>query len=251
MSKSACIPDENSQHIGKSITSTSKTMFGCPRSEEKRRNSHEARSELRKKFGENIKVSMQALSNTSDIRCKLEQRAVSTNSNQQKEKFNGLLAVLNELTAQHLGPDCKEYMNSILTLEYTLELYLGYQTNYVSNTATKDTYQQFVEALLHPNTGLFISIVYLPSNGKSYVIQRSPDGSTESALDYILNELRSGQEESNRFELNSESVQSILSTMDSEWDRKIACVLLGVNRLVVTYCQGCEIVTKLIYISST
>ena len=60
-----------------------------------------------------------------------------------------------------------------------MELYLGYQTPYVSNTATKDTQQKFVEALLNQNTG----------NGKSNVIQRSPDGSTESALDYIVTQV--------------------------------------------------------------
>ena len=44
----------------------------------------------------------------------------------------GLLAVLDELTAQYLGPDGKERMNSILPLKYAMEIYLGYQTDYVS-----------------------------------------------------------------------------------------------------------------------
>ena len=53
----------------------------------------------------------------------------------------------------------------------------------VSNKATEHTKQQFVEAILNPNTGLFVSIVRIPSMDKSYIVLRSPDGSTEPVLD--------------------------------------------------------------------
>lgn len=178
-------------------------------------------------------MSTQTLFCTSEIRRKLQQKLPKAETKQHREKLNGLASILNELTAQHLGSDGKEYMNSIIPLGYALELYLGYKTGYVSNTVTEHTKQQFVEAILNPNTGLFVSIVRIPSTDKSYVVLRSPDGSTESVLDSILNEFSNKEESKSRFELNSETVQSILSVMDSEWDRKIACVLLGVNRLVL------------------
>jgi hypothetical protein len=121
-------------------------------------------------------------------------------------------------------------MTGILPLDYALELYLGHQTDYVPNTATQDTKIQFNETLLNANTGLFVSIVRLPSIGKSYVVLRPADGNMEPALDVILQDLNNQREEKSKFELNPQTVQSILSTMDSEWDKKVACVLLGVNR---------------------
>ena len=207
------------------------------------RGPHDARSDLRKnvKYGtsECIKMSMQTLSCTSEIRRKLQQKLLKAETKQHREKLNGLVSILNELTAQYLGSDGKEYMNSIIPLEYAEELYLRYKTDYVSNRASEHTKQQFVEAILNPNTGLFVSIVRIPSTDKSYVVLRSPDGSTEPVLDCILNEFSNKEESKSRFELNSETVQSILSTMDSEWDRKIACVLLGVNRLVLSWLYTC------------
>ena len=102
-------------------------------------------------------------------------------------------------------------MNSIIPLGYALELYLGYKTDYVSNTDTEHTKQQFVEAIrLNPNTGLFVSIVRIPSTDKSYVVLRSHDGRTEPVLDCILNEFSNKEESKSKFEWNSETVQSIL-----------------------------------------
>ena len=201
----------------------------------KKAGSHDAHSELRAsvKFGfsQCIKVSMQTLSSTTELHEKLEQKVVSAKTTQQRDKINRL-ALLSELTntAQFQGPDGREYMTGILPLVYALELYLGHQTGYVPNTATQDTKIQFNETLLNSNTGLFISIVRIPSIGKSYVVLRPSDGNMEPALDVILQELNNQCEEKSRFELNSQTVQSILSTMDSEWDKKVACVLLGVNR---------------------
>ena len=144
---------------------------------------HDARSDLRKnvKYGSSkyIRVSMQTVSCISEIHHKLQQNLLKAKTKQHREKLNGLVSILNELTAQYLGSDGKEYMNSIIPLEYALEVYLGYKTDYVSSMATEHTKQQFVEAILSPNTGLFVSIVIIPSTDKSYVILRSPDGSTE------------------------------------------------------------------------
>ena len=220
------------------VTNMSGNNKDCGNPSKKKAGPHDARSRLRAnvKFGVSqcIKVSMQTLSSTSELREKLMQKLVSAKTTQQREKMNGLLALLNELTAQYeltaQARDGREYTTAILPFEYALELYLGYQTGYVPNTATQDTKIQFTETLLNPNTGLFVSIIRLSSLGKSYIVLRPPDGNMEPALDFILEELNNKPEEKTRFDLNSETVQSILSTMDSEWDKKVACVLLGVNR---------------------
>ena len=206
----------------------------CGEPSKKKAGPHDARSSLRAsvKFGVSqcIKVSMQTLSSTSELREKLVQKLAIAKSKQQRDKISGLLALLNELTAQFQARDGREYATAILPFDYALELYLGYQTGYVPNTATQDIKIQFTETLLNSNTGLFVSVIRLSSLGKSYIVLRPPDGNMEPALDFILEELNNQQEEKNRFDLNSETVHSILSTMDSEWDKKVACVLLGVNR---------------------
>ena len=48
---------------------------------------------------------------------------------QHRAKLNGLVSILNELPAQYLGSDGKQYMNSSTPLEYAMELYLGYETD--------------------------------------------------------------------------------------------------------------------------
>jgi hypothetical protein len=79
----------------------------------KKAGSHDARSELRAsvKFGVSqcIKVSMQTVSSTTELREKLEQKLASAKTTQQKDKINGLLAILSELTAQFQGSDGREY----------------------------------------------------------------------------------------------------------------------------------------------
>ena len=158
------------------------------------------------------------------------QKLAIAKSKQQRDKISGLLALLDELTAQFQARDGREYATTILAFDYAIELYLGYQTGYVPNTATQDIKTQFTETLLNSNAGLFVSIIRLSSLGKSYIVLRPPDGNMEPALDFILEELNNQQEEKNRFDLNLETVHSILSTMDSEWNKKVECVLLGVNR---------------------
>lgn len=97
------------------------------------RGPHDARSDLRKnvkyRTSECIKVSTQTLSCTSEIRRKLQQKLLKAETKENREKVNGLASILNELTAQYLGSDGKEYMNSIIPLGYALELYLGYKLN--------------------------------------------------------------------------------------------------------------------------
>ena len=94
---------------------------------------HDALSKLRKnvKYGTSqcLKVSMQTLSCTSEICCKLQQRLLKAETKQHRAKINGLVSILNELTAQYLGSDGKQYMNSSTPLEYAMELYLGYETD--------------------------------------------------------------------------------------------------------------------------
>ena len=171
----------------------------CGEPSKKKAGPHDARSSLRAsvKFGVSqcIKVSMQTLSSTSGLREKLVHKLAIAKSKQQRDKISGLLALLNELTAQFQARNGREYATAILPFDYALELYLGYQTGYVPNTVTQDIKIQFTETLLNSNTGLFVSIIRVSSLGKSYIVLRPPDGNMEPALDFILEELNNQQEE--------------------------------------------------------
>lgn len=49
--------------------------------------------------------------------------------------MNGLITVYYELISQEIGSDGKEFRKSILSLDYCLEIYLGYKTDFVPGSA--------------------------------------------------------------------------------------------------------------------
>ena len=74
--------------------------------------------------------------------------------------MNGLITVYYELISQELGSDGKESRKSILSLDYCLEIYLGYKTDFVPGSAlTKDDKVSFQDCLLHDRYGLPVYIV--------------------------------------------------------------------------------------------
>lgn len=83
----------------------------------------------------------------------------------EQEKLNGLIAVYNELISQEIGSDGKESRKSILSLDYCLEIYLGYKTDFVPGSAlAKDDKVSFQDRLLHDTYGLPVSIVNTQTN---------------------------------------------------------------------------------------
>ena len=74
-------------------------------------------------------------------------------SRKEIDKFNGRIVVFDELTVKSVknGISC---VQSILSMKYTLDIYLGYKTDYVVGTKTADDQKSFQENLLHPQYDL-------------------------------------------------------------------------------------------------
>lgn len=143
-------------------------------------------------------------------------------TNQQKiEKYKGLLELLKLLVVV----ECP------ISFQETFETYDGYQS-YSNNTPKGKL--EFRDILLHPVSGLPVYIMFKPN--VHHIIAIRPDGShhTASLLQWLFLE-RDQTKDDNLIEergltLNASNTAVILESMESEWDRKCARVLLGSTR---------------------
>jgi len=81
---------------------------------------------------------------------------------------------------------------------------------------------------LHLQYGLCVIIAKLV-RGERIIILRSDDCDLHMPLDLLAKELKPTQADI-QLSLTAELLKAMLSSMDSEWDRKVARVLLGSNR---------------------
>ncbi len=150
---------------------------GSPRLDTtKLRGKNESRSELRQKvhtITDYVKVSMQCCSLSTNLSLLNEFLEKST-SQKEIDKFKGLIAVFDELTAKSVknGISC---VQSILSMKYALDIYLGYKTDYVAGTKTADDQKSFQENLLHPQYGLRVYVVNLPFTKERFILLRPSD----------------------------------------------------------------------------
>ena len=143
-------------------------------------------------------------------------------TNQQKiEKCKGLLELLKLLVVV----ECP------ISFQEAFENYDGYQS--FSNN-TPEGKLEFHDLLLHPVNGLPVYMMFKPND--RHIIAIRPNGShhSESLLRWLL--LEPGQTnddsliEKRGLTLNASNTAAILESMESEWDRKCAHVLLGSTR---------------------
>ncbi len=156
----------------------------------------------------------------------LQELKASLKSVAEINKINGLLAVLEHLLLTKIMEDGKEVPNSHLKFEAALELFLGFDTSYVPGS--KDSYdvKRFQYALLHPKCGLCVYI-FNPLSRDGYIILRSDDVDFSTFLVHLSTDLSSKSINESRFQLNKETVQMLLKSMDSEWDKKVVRIILG------------------------
>lgn len=143
-------------------------------------------------------------------------------ANQQKiEKCKGLLELLKLLVVV----ECP------ISFQEAFETYDGYQL-YSNNTPQGKL--GFRDLLLHPVSGLPVYIMFKPN--VHHIIAIRPDGShhTESLLRWLFLERDQTKDDNLNEErgltLNASNTAAILESMESEWDRKCARVLLGSTR---------------------
>ena len=139
--------------------------------------------------------------------------------------MNSLIAVYYELISQEIGSDGKESRKSILSLDYCLEIYLGYKTDFVPGSAlTKDDKVSFQDCLLHDRYGLPVYIVNTQTN-KFVVLRPDEIDLTEIFHKLIASFVSKAESEK---QLTIEILRIILDTI--EWDMKMAKTLLTYQR---------------------
>ncbi|XP_070570891.1 uncharacterized protein [Ptychodera flava] len=143
------------------------------------------------------------------------------------DRLNGLVAVYNHLTSNCVYEDGSEKSKPFITFDEGLEVFLGYKTTYVSQTLTHDDKHSFLNALLHPKWGLTVHVITMEATHCRYIVLRPDDVDLEIFLDEFC---KSNEDTDERLACEKETIKNILATVDTEWDRKVARVLLGTNR---------------------
>ena len=201
---------------------------GRPRKENtKLRGKNDARSELTKKacFSAFVSTSLQPCS-LKDNQITLE-RICQKQMEEIRLKIQGLLAVLHSLQAEHIAQDGKPYDTSFISFDEATEIYFAYQNKVPP--FTKADHNNFTYALLHQTWGLCVHIIFVERLNKRFIVLR-PDF---CSLEVFLDMLCSSDNINVPFgctKLDSETIQGIMQTVDTEWDRKVARVFLGASR---------------------
>lgn len=84
--------------------------------------------------------------------------------------------------------------------------------------------------ILHPQYGLRVYIVNLPFTKENFVLLKPSDVDLPAVFDCLANSFLEGDNKKYWFPVRSDVIQGILSTMDTEWDRKVSRVLLCAKR---------------------
>lgn len=210
-------------------------MAGRPRLKETElRGKNDARAELtanaRVACGEtrNVLKSLQPCS-LKDNRRVLHNILERTSPSQldQKNKILGLIAVLDAIQCEQIGQDGKAYDRSFLRFDEAVELFFAHYNKgppFVNTDKDK-----FMYAILHEKWGLCVYVVFVEHVHHRLIVLRPDSCNLETFLDIISRPAPSRVSEST-LELTAENVKEILATVDTEWDRKVARVLLAAER---------------------
>ena len=141
------------------------------------------------------------------------------------DHLRGLKAVLQELLASTVEVNGTERIKSFMSFEEAFTLFLGY-TKYATAMTQKSVTERkrFRELLCHPDFGLCIYLVTIRDFRGVYIkelIVLRPD---EADFGGFLEEITNPNHISNAAGKNSLSrdlIQTLISNMDSEWDKKV------------------------------
>ena len=150
----------------------------------------------------------------------------SPSNDDKRKKIAGLLAVLDALQCEHIGVDGKAYDNSILRFEEAMELFFAHHNK--GQPFINTDKDKFLYALLHEEWGLCVYIVFVECLNQRLVILRPDSCNLDTFLDMLSKAApRSSSMTEDTLQLHAENVHEILATVDTEWDRKVARVLLA------------------------
>ncbi|KXJ23812.1 hypothetical protein AC249_AIPGENE11233 [Exaiptasia diaphana] len=214
--------------------SSTKSKAGRPRlcgPLETGENSHNsARSGVRKfsKVSPNVLASLQRCTIRDNFAC-LEDCICKSKNDLLVQNLRGLQAVLDVLQCE---TDSENQVQSFMPFEDAFELFLGFQEGKSLETATSSDRKAFKEILCHPEHGLCVYIVHVDNTNESALVVLRPDDVDMACFIEELLQIGAvtGNVSRERVTLNNETVHALINSMDSEWDRKVARVLIGANR---------------------
>ena len=130
--------------------------------------------------------------------------------NKKAAKLEGLIAVLRTLLGE----------TGYLSLDAAYHIYCGY----FHDSPDKD---HFRDTLLDPEVGLRVSLIIHPETSQSYVVLDPGYGLAKFFVEILSN--NKPEEKLSRMNLDPYSVNTIINSMDTEYDRSCAKVLLSAD----------------------
>lgn len=131
------------------------------------------------------------------------------------------------MTADAIGTDGKEHTSCFIRFDDALEVFFDGFENVITPYLNTDK-DKFLYALLHEQWGLCVYLCTHAGRNERFIVMRPDEVDMELFLDSICQ--KSDEISPARMYLDKPFVQSLLSTLDSEWDRVVARVLLAVDR---------------------
>ena len=133
------------------------------------------------------------------------------------------------LKSNHVAENGTEYDCSFVAFDEAEEFFFAFQDKappFVNTDRDKFTY-----ALLHEDWGLCVYIIYIKSLNKKFIILRPNSFGIEVFQNTICTEnVEAKQEFDDKLVLNTDKVKRIFDTVDTEWDKKVARVMVCANR---------------------
>ena len=195
------------------------------------RSKNDARADLirQERFSGYVSKSLQPCA-VKDNRLVLKKLLQERTNPKKKQKIEGLLAVFDLLKSNHVAENGKEYDCSFVAFAMKQrKFFFAFQDKtppFVNTDRDKFTY-----ALPHKDWGLCVYIIYIKSLNKKFIILRLNSFGDEDFLNTICTEnVEAKQEFDDKLVLNAVKVKKIFDTVDTEWDKKVARVMVCANR---------------------
>ena len=155
---------------------------------------------------------------------------IDKKSHFRKDYLLGLRAVL-EVLLSTVYIDGKETLKSFLSMQDALELFCGYIPEFTPGPVNKEINAQFRYLLLNKKVGLCVLIINNSICNTSYICLRPEVVNMVGIFEAFINDHASKMKsvESERLLFNEQTVNSLLQTMDSEWDKTVAKGFLCAN----------------------
>lgn len=152
--------------------------------------------------------------------------AKTSNNTKKQKKLQGLLEIHNHLL---LKPDDNSVEHiGYIDFDIAHELYCGHQEQHIEK-------KDFRDILLHPNYGLCVYVANFLQFNKRYIILKTQTLDLPSFIADINNMINRDKDASTqagkiRLDLDKVGLKHLLDSMDSEWDKTCAKVMLAANR---------------------